>query len=54
MREKTVRRQSVPVRYTSRPRVFQHTFEVPGTYVYFCLPHEAMGMVGKVTVQKKS
>ncbi len=33
--------------------VFQHTFEVPGAYVYFCIPHEAMGMVGKITVQKK-
>jgi plastocyanin len=33
--------------------VFQRTFEVPGTYVYFCIPHEAMGMVGNITVQKK-
>ncbi len=33
--------------------VFQHTFEVPGTYVYFCIPHEDMGMVGKIIVQKK-
>jgi plastocyanin len=33
--------------------VFQHTFEVPGTYVYFCIPHEAVGMVGKIAVQKK-
>jgi plastocyanin len=33
--------------------VFQHTFEVPGTYVYFCIPHEAVGMVGKIIVQKK-
>ncbi len=33
--------------------VFQHTFDVPGTYVYFCIPHEAIGMVGKITVQKK-
>ena len=33
--------------------VFQHTFEVPGTYVYFCIPHETMGMIGKITVEKK-
>jgi len=33
--------------------VFQRMFDVPGTYVYFCIPHEAMGMVGKITVQKK-
>jgi plastocyanin len=33
--------------------VFQHTFEVPGAYVYFCIPHEAAGMVGKIIVEKK-
>ncbi len=32
---------------------FRHTFEVPGTYVYFCIPHEAMGMIGKIIVQRK-
>ncbi|MBI2939390.1 MAG: hypothetical protein HYY04_03050 [Chloroflexi bacterium] len=31
--------------------VFSHTFTVPGEYVYFCIPHEAAGMVGKVTVR---
>jgi len=29
---------------------FEHTFEVPGTYHYFCIPHEASGMVGVVEV----
>jgi len=29
---------------------YEHTFEVPGTYRYFCIPHEAGGMVGVVTV----
>jgi plastocyanin len=29
---------------------WSYTFEVPGEYVYFCQPHEALGMVGKVTV----
>lgn len=33
--------------------VFQHTFDVPGKYVYFCIPHEAMGMVGRIIVQEK-
>ncbi len=33
--------------------VFRYTFEASGTYVYFCIPHEAVGMVGKVIVQKK-
>lgn len=30
---------------------FSHTFEVPGDYTYFCIPHEAAGMIGSVTVQ---
>jgi plastocyanin len=29
---------------------FEHTFEVPGTYGYVCIPHEPQGMVGTVTV----
>jgi len=29
---------------------FEHTFEVPGTYHYFCIPHEPSGMVGQVVV----
>jgi plastocyanin len=29
---------------------YSHTFDVPGTYKYFCLPHEMLGMVGTVTV----
>ncbi len=29
---------------------FSFTFEEPGTYDYFCMPHEALGMVGTVTV----
>jgi plastocyanin len=27
---------------------FEHTFTVPGTYRYFCLEHETMGMVGTI------
>lgn len=30
---------------------FEHTFAVAGTYKYFCIPHEALGMVGWVIVQ---
>jgi plastocyanin len=30
--------------------VWSHTFETPGEYVYFCQPHEALGMVAKVIV----
>jgi plastocyanin len=29
---------------------FSFTFNEPGTYGYYCIPHEAMGMVGTVTV----
>lgn len=28
----------------------KHTFEEPGIYDYYCKPHEALGMVGKVIV----
>jgi len=30
---------------------FEHTFEVAGTYRYFCVPHEAVGMRGTVIVE---
>ena len=28
-----------------------HTFAVAGTYKYFCVPHETLGMLGTITVQ---
>ncbi len=31
---------------------FSYTFKVPGTYHYFCVPHEKAGMVGVVIVKK--
>lgn len=30
---------------------FEHTFERPGKYEYFCIPHEGIGMVGSVRVR---
>ncbi|HLW71637.1 MAG TPA: plastocyanin/azurin family copper-binding protein [Candidatus Binataceae bacterium] len=30
---------------------FSYTFTVPGVYKYVCLPHEAAGMVGEITVE---
>jgi plastocyanin len=30
---------------------YSYSFTVPGTYVYVCLPHEEMGMVGIVHVK---
>jgi plastocyanin len=29
---------------------FRYTFVIPGTYRYFCIPHEAAGMIGQVEV----
>ena len=29
---------------------YEHTFEVPGDYTYFCIPHEAAGMAGVIRV----
>lgn len=31
---------------------FTHTFEVPGRYRYFCIPHEAAGMIGEIVVEE--
>ena len=28
-----------------------HTFETPGEYVYFCAPHQTLGLVGSFTVR---
>jgi plastocyanin len=32
-------------------QTWSHTFTVAGTYKYFCVPHEALGMKGQVIVQ---
>lgn len=29
---------------------WSHTFDTAGTYKYFCIPHESMGMLGTITV----
>jgi len=29
---------------------YEHTFEIPGTYEYFCVPHESSGTTGTVVV----
>ncbi len=31
---------------------FSYTFNEPGTYTYYCKPHENQGMVGSVTVSQ--
>jgi plastocyanin len=35
-------------------QTYTHTFTFPGTYKYFCIPHEEMGMVGEVIVTPAS
>lgn len=32
-------------------QTFEHTFQVPGTYQYFCIPHEGTKMYGWVIVK---
>jgi plastocyanin len=29
---------------------YEHTFDVEGTYDYFCIPHKTLGMVGRIVV----
>ncbi|WP_324761127.1 plastocyanin/azurin family copper-binding protein [Haloarcula sp. GH36] len=29
---------------------FEYTFEQPGTYDYYCIPHKSIGMVGRIVV----
>jgi len=29
---------------------FEYTFEEPGTYDYYCIPHKSVGMVGRIVV----
>lgn len=36
--------------YPAKGSTFVHTFTVPGVYDYFCQPHEAAGMVGRIVV----
>lgn len=34
-----------------KDRSYSHTFTEPGTYDYFCVPHQNMGMKGQVVVE---
>lgn len=37
--------------FIQKDETFSHTFEVPGEYTYFCIPHEGAGMVASLTVE---
>ncbi|MGH7584208.1 MAG: plastocyanin/azurin family copper-binding protein [Burkholderiales bacterium] len=36
--------------YPAKGSTFEHKFVLPGVYDYFCQPHEAAGMVGRIIV----
>lgn len=36
--------------YPAKGSTFEHSFNIPGVYDYFCVPHEAAGMVGRIVV----
>ncbi len=38
----------------SSNETYEHTFTVPGTYEYFCIPHEKTGMVGTIEVTENA
>jgi len=31
---------------------YEHTFELPGTYEYYCIPHERSNMVGTIVAEE--
>ena len=31
---------------------FEYSFDTPGTYDYYCIPHQSMGMVGRIVVRE--
>ena len=35
---------------TDEGETYEHTFDVAGTYDYYCTPHKMMGMVGRIVV----
>jgi plastocyanin len=36
----------------SSSETYERTFEIPGRYDYFCIPHEPTGMVGAIIVSE--
>ncbi|SFS06984.1 Plastocyanin [Halomicrobium zhouii] len=39
---------------TEQGATFSHTFDVEGTYDYYCIPHKSLEMVGRVVVGEPS
>jgi plastocyanin len=49
--EQAVRQSTSARGFLERGETYQYTFEVTGSYRYFCLPHEENGMIGTVIVE---
>ncbi|WP_435363239.1 plastocyanin/azurin family copper-binding protein [Haloarchaeobius sp. DYHT-AS-18] len=45
-------RQGYPVGDIGGGGRYSHTFDTLGTYEYFCIPHEGVGMVGAIEVRE--
>jgi plastocyanin len=44
-------RESLDEALINEGDVYEVTFEEPGTYTYFCIPHEEQGMVATIVVE---
>ena len=49
--EQAVRLSTSARGFLERGETYSYTFDVTGTYQYFCLPHEESGMVRRVIVE---
>ena len=49
--EQAVRQSTSARGFLERGETYQYTFDVIGTYRYFCLPHEENGMIGAIVVE---
>lgn len=37
---------------TEKGATFEYTFDISGTYDFFCIPHKSLGMVGRIVVDE--
>lgn len=47
-------RESLSEGLLAQGETFEVTLEVPGTYEFFCIPHEQSGMRGTIEVEESS
>jgi plastocyanin len=48
----TAARDGYPQGNVPSGETYEYTFETPGEYPYFCIPHERGGMVGTIVVRE--